>query len=1085
MAASAAAVNLATISHSKLMSPTIDRRSFLGSLGAAAVASTLPRPLKAFLVAGEPPPVTRVPRVAVLAERGFPTIDASVLQPRTLRDGLRGLEASYLEVGELERLDPSAFDVFLNPFSSAFPKAAWPQLHDFLAAGGNWVNVGGVPFAVPVRREAKGWQPEVRQTAYHKQLGITQAFPVDVSAPHTYRPSPDVEWTNELVGEFSAETVYELYCRFTREREFPDEDGSSGPREALLVSLISVMDGDEHPLAVPIVRIDRLLGPFAGGRWVLANFKGSLSAAALRALVEHATVGAQQLVAQPSFACYRDGETPAITVTLKSPAGHRDSELTCRVGVFDEGNRSIAATTLPLHGTGFLAAGTVTLKTAPAVALPPGLYRVEATLESDDEARSGLRATTGFWVFDRELLASGKPFTTDAHTLLRDGQPYVVAGTSYMASDVHRKFLFEPNPYVWNRDFAAMKRAGVNMIRTGIWTGWKNYMLDVGAPNEAALRALDAFLLTARRYDIPVIFTFFAFLPEMWGGENPYLDARAVQAQKTFLSIVARRYREMNDVIWDLINEPSFCSPERLWLTRPNYDRFEQRAWHDWLRLRFPAGSDSELQARLAELWRTLPDEAMALPRIEEFSDRNIFEANRPLKVIEYRLFANDMFTRWAREMIAALREAGNPRQLVTVGQDEGGTYERASPMFHGPAVDFTSNHTWWLNDDLLWDHVMTKTPDRPNLISETGIMFYERIDGSAWRSEDEARDLLERKLALALAVGGAGFIEWIWNTNPYMPLDNEAAIGLLRPDGSAKPEFHVLRDVATFVGELLCGLGPREHEPALMVIPHSQMFSVRNFATEATQRAVRAMHYHCGVTMSGVSEYGLDRLHYAPQLIVLPSARILSDAAWQRLVEFAEEGATLLVTGPIDFDEHWLSAPRLVRFDITTGIRPVAQEENLELDGEVLRLSYRGEKIQRVEKAVANGGTTARVMTTQVGRGRLIWSPLPVELAQQLEPTAALYRYALAQAGVAPRFATRRLDPGVLIYPAVYRDAVLYAVVSELGGPTSVSFTHSETATAVEIRLPPGRAALVLVHRRDGRILGRYGGSHPSPGSR
>jgi len=1067
------------------MSPTIDRRSFLGSLGAAAVAGTVPRPLKAFLVPAQPPPVTRVPRVAVLAERGFPTIDASVLATRTLRDALRGLEPSYLQVGELERLDPSAFDVLLNPYGSAFPKAAWPQLHDFLAAGGNWVNVGGAPFAVPVRREAHGWHQEVRQTAYHKQLGITQAFAVDVSAPHTYRPSPDIEWTNELAGEIRAETVYELYCRFTREREFPDEDGSSGPRDAVLVPLISVMDGDQHPVAVPIVCIDQLLGPFAGGRWVLANFKGSLSGAALRALVEHAAVGAHRLTAQPSLACYRDGETPAITVMLKSPTGHGDGELTCRVEIFDEGNHSIAVTTLPLHGTGFVAAGTVTLKTAPAVVLPPGLYRVEATLVSDDETLSRLRATSGFWIFDRELLASGRPFTTNAHTLLRDGEPYVVTGTSYMASDVHRKFLFEPNPYVWDCDFAAMKRAGVNMIRTGIWTGWKNYMLDVGAPNEAALRALDAFLLTARRYDIPVIFTFFAFLPEMWGGANPYLDPRAVGAQKTFLSLVARRYREMSDVIWDLINEPSFCSPERLWLTRPNYDRFEVRAWHDWLRQRFPAGSDSERQARLAELWRTLPEEAMALPRIEEFSDRNIFEGNRPLKVMEYRLFANQMFTRWAHEMIAALREAGNPSQLVTVGQDEGGTYERPSPMFHGPAVDFTSNHTWWLNDDLLWDHVMTKTPDRPNLISETGIMFYERIDGSAWRTEEEARELLERKLALALAVGGAGFIEWIWNTNPYMPLDNEAAIGLLRPDGSAKPEFHVLRDVARFVGESLRDLGPREREPALMVIPHSHMFSARNFATEATQRAVRAMHHHCGVTMSGVSEYGLDRLDYTPQLIILPSPRILTETAWQRLLELADEGATLLVTGPIDSDEHWLPAPRLERFGVTTGIRPVAQEENLELDGEALRLSYRGEKFQRVETAVTNGGATARVMTIEVGRGRLIWSPLPVELAQQVEPTAALYRHALAQAGVAPRFATPRLDPGVLIYPAVYRDAVLYAVVSQLGAPASVRFKHVETGTPVETRVLPGRAALILVDRRDGRILGRYGGSHSSPAGR
>ena len=78
-----------------------------------------------------------------------------------------------------------------------------------------------------------------------------------------------------------------------------------------------------------------------------------------------------------------------------------------------------------------------------------------------------------------------------------------------MASDVHRQFLFEPNPFVWDEDFRAMKAAGVNLVRTGIWTGWKKFMPEVGKLDEAALRALDAFLLTARQYDIPVIWIIF------------------------------------------------------------------------------------------------------------------------------------------------------------------------------------------------------------------------------------------------------------------------------------------------------------------------------------------------------------------------------------------------------------------------------------------------------------------------------------------------------------------------------------------------------------------------------------------------
>jgi hypothetical protein len=1055
--------------------PSIDRRRFLGSLGAAAVAGSLPRPLEALLVPRDAPQLPGAPRLALFREPDFPTLDGRPIAAQTLRAALENFETTELGVADLEALGPGTFDVFLNPYGSAFPKDAWQAILDFLAAGGNWVNVGGVPFSVPVRREGRDWLAEVPQTAYHKALGMTQAFPVEVGDLSDYLANPRVAAARELAGGIEAETVYELYYRLTREKEFPDEDGSDGPREGLVTPLVSVMGDGEHPVAAPVVRLDRTEGPYAGGRWVLANFDGSISAAALRALVEDAALGSRQLTVRPSLACYLEGERPAVTVALRTPGSERrGTGLTCRIEVFDDRDQPIAAADLPLEGSGFVAAAAATLE--PAVGrLEPGLYRVEAALAAEEVSFDGLRASSGFWIYDPDLLAGGRPFTADAHNLLRDGVPWVVTGTSYMATDVDRRFLLEPNPHVWDSDFAAMRRAGVNMIRTGIWTGWKSYMPEPGSMDEAALRALDAFLLTARRHDMPVIFTLFAFVPESWGGTNPYLDPRAVEAQKTFISRIVERYAAMNDVIWDLINEPSCCSPSRLWQTRPNYDEHETSAWRAWLRERFSAQTDDDLVARLSLLWRTLPDEAIALPRLQEFGDRNIFEGLRPLKAMEYRLFANDVFTRWAREMVATIREAGGAQQLITVGQDEGGTYERPGPMFHGPVVDFTSNHTWWLNDDLLWDSVVTKTPDRPNLISETGIMFYERIDGSAWRTERDARDLLERKLVLATATDTAGFIEWIWNTNPYMPLDNEAAIGLLRTDGSAKPELQVLEGIARFVAESMHDLGPREPEPVVMVIPHSHMFSVRNFATEATQRCVRTMHYHCRVTMGAVGEYALDRLDYVPKLIVLPSPRILTQAAWQRTLQLVRSGATLLVTGPIDSDEHWLPVERLEHFGVEAAVRPVAQEEHLGIGNMLYRLSYRGERFQRLEKAVPASGAPSRVEEFREGRGRVITSPLPVELADQVAPTAVLYRYALGAANIEPLFRVERTDPSVLIYPAVYRDAVLYGIVSELGSATAVRLTHAETGTPLEVALPAGRAALVLLRRSDGRTLGRY----------
>ncbi|NIR46842.1 MAG: hypothetical protein GWN99_20325, partial [Gemmatimonadetes bacterium] len=72
------------------------------------------------------------------------------------------------------------------------------------------------------------------------------------------------------------------------EKEFPDEDGSDGPREATVEPLVSVFDAGEHPVAAPVVQIDRVRGAAAGGRWVLANFRGSMAPALIRALIEDA-----------------------------------------------------------------------------------------------------------------------------------------------------------------------------------------------------------------------------------------------------------------------------------------------------------------------------------------------------------------------------------------------------------------------------------------------------------------------------------------------------------------------------------------------------------------------------------------------------------------------------------------------------------------------------------------------------------------------------------------------------------------------------------------------------------------------------
>src|SRR5439155_20186366 len=106
------------------------------------------------------------------------------------------------------------------------------------------------------------------------------------------------------------------------------------------------------------------------------------------------------------------------------------------------------------------------------------------------------------------------------------------------------------------------------------------------------------------------------------------------------------------------------------------YDEFERAAWSKWL------AKDGVQEDEWRERWRLTPEDPLDLPALEDFNDQYIFQGTHPLKVMDYRLFAQEMFADGLAKLAAGIRESGNPNHLVTVGQDEGGTGERPNPRF-------------------------------------------------------------------------------------------------------------------------------------------------------------------------------------------------------------------------------------------------------------------------------------------------------------------------------------------------------------------------------------------------------------------
>jgi len=174
--------------------------------------------------------------VVVFWEPGFPEIQGLKITRDILQQSLASFTVHFLSEQELiARLNSDRFDLFINPFGSAFPKRAWPELLKYLRGGGNWLNLGGVPLSRPVVRNATTWRTEPHQTTYHKRLGITQSFPV------------------KNTGDPTTEEVYELYVRMSSTNTEPDEAGSDGPREAYLYPLKAVVYGGPGPKAASVI----------------------------------------------------------------------------------------------------------------------------------------------------------------------------------------------------------------------------------------------------------------------------------------------------------------------------------------------------------------------------------------------------------------------------------------------------------------------------------------------------------------------------------------------------------------------------------------------------------------------------------------------------------------------------------------------------------------------------------------------------------------------------------------------------------------------------------------------------------------
>jgi len=995
----------------------------------------------------------------VFYEEGFPAADSAPPSRAELASFIAG--ARFTPADQLHAtLSDSSTRLLVMPFGSAYPEGAWPDIYEFLQRGGNLLVIGGQPFTRAAYRDASGWHLRSYSVRDSILLLIDQYQEMPGSDGLDFRANPDVivrlpafKWQRAFspIIHLSSTDIY-------------NRDGSAGTLDARLDPLAWGVKG-ERRMSAPAIQIDHVRNQFAGGRWVFLNsdltadfYSSSAAKQMIPSMGFAALRGAEEFVVHPTLPLYAQGEPIEIEVLWNSAAPPQQ-------------DLSAVITIAPNQAPAQKTMQTVKLPLAQPVAFPApkgrGLYTISAELHQGSEIRATYHS--GFWIRDLDYLHSGARLTINPNYFELDGHPLAVIGTTYMASDVQRLFVDHPNVYVWNADLAQISSAGLNMIRTGWWTGWDKFCDEEGHPYERTLRTLEAFLMTARLHNLPVQFEFFAFLPDVLGGANAYLDPQSVRRQKNLVSGVVARFHDVPFLAWDLINEPSFS--QHLWRMRPNGDSFELTEWNNWLSAHYPD------RAALADAWNLsslVSDRTLPIPQELEFDPRGMYEGPNSLRLYDFFEFAQAKFASWVKGLRDAIHSVGS-QQLITVGQDEGGFSDRLSPAFFGSQVDFTTNHSWWNNDALLWDSLVAKQPGQPMLIQETGLQRELTLDQIARRTPESDAALLERKVALSF-IQGSGAIQWLWNANVFMTSGNEVPIGALRADATEKPEATVLRDFARFAASAHESL--REPQPPAVVIVTSQaaQFSaIRELQIAAQRNAVRAAAYDAKMPVNVIAENQIGKLG-APKLAILPSPQALEESTWQALLAYVKVGGNLLVTGPAERDPHWHRVARAGAVGIDAEVQPLTVHNAvMRLKDQEIVLSFAADPQSWLEAFKFKDGQQLKEIS--YGSGRIFWAPYPVELAEGTAAAASVYSAVLSEIGLSSPFTLRSEQvKGVLIYPTILQDSVLYVMVSETDRDADIDLKDGASGGELKLRLFAQHAAMALLRKSDGAITAKYG---------